>query len=157
MNHRFWVRGQTVGVMALLALASAGGLSERVTAEATSSTLVVEVSGFHSDKGQLLLRLYNQEEGFPTEPKKALREVKQAIVGGHTTVQLAGLPLGSYAVGCVHDENGDGKLERNFLGVPKEGVGASNDARGRMGPPKWKDARFELKPDGSRIQIHVMY
>jgi uncharacterized protein (DUF2141 family) len=57
----------------------------------------------------------------------------------------------------VHDENGDGKLERNFLGVPKEGVGASNDARGRMGPPKWKDARFELKPDGSRIQIHVMY
>ena len=52
---------------------------------------------------------------------------------------------GDYAVSVFHDENSNGKLDRNFMGMPKEGVGKSNDAAGHFGPPKYDDARFSYK------------
>ena len=147
------MRSQLVGLVVLASLAP--GVPQAVAAP--SGKLTVEVSGFRSDRGQLLLRLYDREEGFPKDGSKALRQVQQRIEGGHATVAFDSLPFGSYAVGCVHDENGNGKLDTNLLGIPREGVCASNDAKGRMGPPKWKDARFDFKSDGATIRIHVTY
>jgi uncharacterized protein (DUF2141 family) len=126
-------------------------------AGAGGGSLIVEVSGFRSDHGQLLLRLYGSEDGFPVDGSKALRQVGQSIKGGRAVVELTGLPFGSYAIGCVHDENGNGKLDTNLLGIPKEGVCASNDAQGKRGPPSWKDARFDFKVDGAALPIHVRY
>jgi uncharacterized protein (DUF2141 family) len=145
--RRFWVLG----------LALALTPAPRTFADAALGKLVVEVSGLRSDQGQLLLRLFTSEDGFPTDGSKALRQLKQPIAGRKVRFELSGLALGSYAVACVHDENGDGKLDKNLLGIPKEGVGASNDAKGRMGPPKWQDARFDFKQDGAAIKIHVAY
>jgi uncharacterized protein (DUF2141 family) len=133
------------------------GLTVSAGAAAPPAKLVVEVSGFHSDSGQLLLRLYGSEAGFPTDGSRALRQVTQPIREGRAVVELAGLPFGSYAIGCVHDENGNGKLDANLLGIPKEGVCASNDARGHRGPPSWNDARFDFKADGTRLPIRVRY
>jgi len=138
-------------VIVLLALPLRGG------AAAPVGKLVVEVSGFRSENGQLLLRLYGGEAGFPTDGSRALRQVAQPIRAGRAVVELADLPFGTYGIGCVHDENGNGKLDTNFLGIPKEGVCASNDARGRRGPPRWDDARFAFSADGTRLQIHVRY
>ena len=140
-------------VVALLVANSIGG----VATAGGSGKLIIEVSGFHSDQGQLLLRIYDHEAGFPTDGTKALHELRQRIEHGRATVAFEGLPFGSYAIGCVHDENGNGKLDTNLLGIPREGVCASRDARGRMGPPKWKDARFDFTADGGPIHIHVAY
>jgi uncharacterized protein (DUF2141 family) len=138
-------------IIALIALAlSASGAPP-------PAKLVVEVTGFHSDDGQLLLRLYATEAGFPTDGSRAIRQVAQPITGHRAVVELADLPLGTYAIGCVHDENGNGKLDTNLLGIPREGVCASNDARGHRGPPRWSEARFELKANGTPLQIHVRY
>jgi uncharacterized protein (DUF2141 family) len=57
------------------------------------------------------------------------------------------LPAGEYAVAAYQDINGNGKLDRNFIGIPKEPVGVSNRAKGRFGPPKWRDAKFQLSGD----------
>ena len=141
----------TAIVAALIALALSAG------AGPAPAKLVVEVTGFHSDAGQLLLRLYATEAGFPTDGSRALRQVAQPITGRRAVVELADLPLGSYAIGCVHDENGNGKLDTNLLGIPREGVCASNDARGHRGPPRWSDARFDLRADATPLQIHVRY
>lgn len=103
------------------------------------------------------LRLYGSEAGFPTDRSRALREVVAPIKGGRAVVELADLPFGTYAIGCVHDENGNGKLDTNWLGIPREGVCASNDARGHRGPPRWNEARFGFGADGSPLQIHVRY
>jgi len=73
--------------------------------------------------------------------------------------------LNSIKVGCArtvavsvfHDENGNGKLDRNFIGMPKEGVGASNDAVGTLGPPKFDDARFSYKGGAQSLTIHLRY
>jgi uncharacterized protein (DUF2141 family) len=147
------MRSRLAGLVALASLAS--GVPQ--AAATASGKLMVEVSGFRSDQGQLLLRLYDREDGFPKDGSKALRQVRQRIEGARALIALDGLPFGSYAIGCVHDENGNGKLDTNLLGIPREGVCASNDARGRMGPPSWKDARFEFKSDGATIHIHVTY
>jgi uncharacterized protein (DUF2141 family) len=144
----------TARLLALVALAAAAPGEPQAH---RSGRLVVEVSGFRSDQGQLLLRIYDREDGFPTDGGKALRQVKQRIQSGRAAVDLASLPFGSYAIGCVHDENGNGKLDTNLLGIPREGVGASNDARGRRGPPSWRDARFDFRSDGTTIRIHLIY
>jgi uncharacterized protein (DUF2141 family) len=132
-------------------------LAVSAAAAAPPAKLVVEVSGFRDDNGQVLLRLYGSEAGFPTDGSRALRQLAQPIKDGRAVVELTGLPFGSYAIGCIHDENGNGKLDTNFLGIPREGVCASNDARGHRGPPRWSDARFDFRADGTRLQIHVRY
>lgn len=65
----------------------------------------------------------------------------------------ASLP-GTYAVIAAHDENGNGELEPNFLGIPQEGVGTSGKAR--KGPPRWKDAKFDV-PGTTTISIVMNY
>jgi uncharacterized protein (DUF2141 family) len=122
-------------------------------------TLVVEVSGFHSDRGQLLLRLYDPRgaAGFPVDGDKALRQHRQRIEGSRAIVRLEGVPFGALAIACVHDENGNGKLDTGLFGIPKEGVGASNGARGHRGPPEWKDARFDFRGDGQVVRVGIIY
>jgi uncharacterized protein (DUF2141 family) len=144
-----------LGLLAL-ALLPAG---ESSAATPAAGKLIVEVNGFRNGDGQLMLRLYDPkgEPGFPTDGAQALRQVSQRISDGRAIVELGDLPFGSYAIGCIHDENGNNKLDTRLFGIPKEGVGASNDARGHRGPPKWKDARFDFKTDGATIKIHMMY
>jgi uncharacterized protein (DUF2141 family) len=54
------------------------------------------------------------------------------------------IPKGEYAVSFVHDENDNKKMDTNFIGIPKEDFGCSNNATGVMGPPKYEDAKFQL-------------
>ena len=68
------------------------------------------------------------------------------------------LPPGTYALALIHDENGNGKVDTNWIGMPKEGVGASNNATGTLGPPSWRDAKFELQAGGhARQAITITY
>lgn len=119
-------------------------------------SLDITVSGMHSDKGRLYLSLYNGEKGYPRDPKAAFRLTYAAIVNGISTFRIDKLPAGTYAVACFHDENGNGKLDNNFFGIPTEGTGASNNATGFMGPPKFKDAKFPLNRD-TAIAIRIRY
>jgi uncharacterized protein (DUF2141 family) len=66
------------------------------------------------------------------------------------------MPPGTYAVAVVHDEDGDGRLDARFLGIPKEGIGASNDAQGRFGPARFDAARFALARDQA-IDVTLVY
>jgi len=122
-----------------------------------SSTLVVEVEGLKDDQGRLHASLYASEEGFPTKPEKALRHLDVPIVAGKARVVFEGLTPGGYAVAAYHDENGDGKLDTGFLGIPTEGLASSNDAKGFMGPPSFEKARVEVAPGETRIVVHISY
>ena len=71
---------------------------------------------------------------------------------------LRHLPPGTYALGVLHDEDGNREMKTGFLGRPKEGYGASRDARGKMGPPKFEDARLALRPGHSHVaKISMVY
>jgi len=153
------VRAAVALLSALLAatgVATAAGDLPAATV-AGSATLIVEVEGLKDDRGRLHASLYASEEGFPTKPEKALRHVDVPIVGGKARVVFEGLPPGGYAVAAYHDENGDGKLDTGFLGIPTEGLASSNDAKGFMGPPSFEKARVEVGPGEKRIVVHVSY
>lgn len=76
---------------------------------------------------------------------------------GVTVIVLHGVPAGTYAVQAFHDENSNKKVDRNFLGIPREGVGFSNDAPIRLGPPKWADAKFDFNGNDQTIQLKTRY
>lgn len=63
---------------------------------------------------------------------------------GTTFVTVKGLPPGRYAVQAFHDENGNGSVDQGLFGIPREGIGFSNDAAIRFGPPKFSDAAFDF-------------
>jgi uncharacterized protein (DUF2141 family) len=64
---------------------------------------------------------------------------------------------GTYAVSVFHDENSNGKLDRNILRMPKEGVGVSNNAAGHFGPPKFDDMAFHYQGGRLDLKITVRY
>jgi uncharacterized protein (DUF2141 family) len=72
---------------------------------------------------------------------------------GLTTVTINGLKPGHYAAQVFYDQNGNGKVDRALFGVPKEGVGFSNDAKIKLAPPKWEEAVFDY--DGQEQTIHL--
>jgi uncharacterized protein (DUF2141 family) len=130
--------------------AAAGG-------EPTTATLTIDVGGLRSAEGRVLIALYRGADGFPGEHGKAFRSAAATIVGDRARVELSGLPPGEYAFALVHDENGNDRLDKSWLGIPKEGFGASNDARGRFGPPKYADAKFTVAAGGAAQRVRVTY
>lgn len=74
---------------------------------------------------------------------------------GTTIVTVANVPPGRYAAQGFHDRNGNGKVDRNLLGIPREDIGFSNDAPVHMAPPKFKDAAFEHGATPQRIGFRV--
>lgn len=111
---------------------------------ATCQTYSVQftIKNFRSDKGQVIASLYNSEKGYPKQPKYAFRSVHASISGRQCSILFEGVPSGIYALAFIHDENNNGKFDSNFFNYPLEGAGASNNAKGFLGPPKFSDAKF---------------
>lgn len=123
----------------------------------TNGSLTVTILNFRNNQGQVSVALYNREEGYPKSPDKALKIVTAPISNKKSVIVFESLPPGEYAISVFHDENKNGKMDSNFFGIPKEGVGASNDARGHMGPPRYKDAKFIFNGNAQSLVINMVY
>ena len=117
----------------------------------------VGIVNLHNDRGQVLCEIFASADGFPKEPDKAIAKTQSSIKDSAATCDFAGIAHGTYAVSVFHDENGNGVLDTNFLGIPKEGVGASNDAKGSFGPPKFNDAKFNFPGGRLDLKITIAY
>lgn len=106
-------------------------------------TLTVQVDNVRVSKGAVHIDLCREAEFL----KECPIEAEAPAVKGRTVVVLHNLAPGTYAVDATLDENGNGKVDRGLFGIPKEGVGFSNDAPIRLGPPHWRDAMFDLHED----------
>ena len=138
-------------VAATVLVAAMAALSARAGAEDAPPVIRATLTGFRSDAGQAGCTLYSSADGFPTKPEKAVRQQFVPIAGKTATCEFAGLPAGTYAIAAFHDENKNGKMDRNFVGAPSEGHGASRDAKPAfMGPPSFKDAAFAY-PGGTLV------
>ena len=106
------------------------------------NTVEVTVRDFDNDNGLVRVGLYNNADTFLNSTYKS---VQSEIKNKTAKVTFNDLPNGIYAISCYHDEDDNGELNM-FMGmIPSEPYGTSNNARGFFGPPKWEDARFELK------------
>ena len=135
---------------------AAGVLALAVPARA--GDLVVEVGGVRSDEGRVMLALHTEQEGveFPDEAGAVTGAWTEARTGTWRLV-FRDVPDGRYAVTVIHDENGNGELETNLLGVPVEGYGFSNDAEGFMGPPTFADASVEVGDEDGHALVNLRY
>lgn len=92
--------------------------------------------------GVVRCALYKSDED---HMKRSLLETLGKVEGGRASCLFTNVAPGVYSGGAFHDANDNGKLDSNWIGIPKEGVASSNNAKGRLGPPKFKDASFEYK------------
>jgi len=111
--------------------------------------LTVAVSGLKNNSGTVKVGLYNSDGTFL---KTTYKSVASKIKDNKAMVTFDNLPAGEYAISTYHDENNNGKLDKNMMGIPSEDYAASNNAKGFMGPPAYKDAKFVIAKD-SKIEI----
>jgi uncharacterized protein (DUF2141 family) len=125
---------------------------------ARRAQLVVAMNDFRSDRGAALVAIYRTREGFPDQASKAARRAEVRIRRGAARAVFADLAPGTYAIAVLHDQDGDRRMKTGLFGRPLEGYGASRDARGRFGPPRFQDAAFRL-PAGRRVvaSIRLVY
>lgn len=110
--------------------------------------------GAHGDVAYLI---FNSPSGFPADRNKAVRRGFLPIPAGARQMRIdADLPPGTYAVSVYEDLNGNHKLDHNFLGIPKEPVGASNNPRARSGPPRFDDCSFHIGTTSKSITINLV-
>jgi len=124
-----------------------------------ASKLTVRVTGARNAKGAIRVGLFQSAEGFPENPWKVYRFEQVAIDPQTLSAQAVfdDLPQGAYAVAVFHDENMDGMLDRNFVGLPKEGYGASNNPKKSMVLPAFEEAKFSLDDEEHIIEIKLVY
>jgi uncharacterized protein (DUF2141 family) len=124
-----------------------------------AGSLAIDVTLPSGAHGQIAYLVFSSADGFPGDRSRALRHdfVPLASTGSpRQTVDVGLLPPGSYAVTVYLDQNGDRKLNSNWLGIPKEPVGASNNPRSRRGPPHFNDCVFQHGSAAQTISITLV-
>lgn len=106
------------------------------------NTIEVSLSQFDNNEGTVKVGLYNEAGDFLDSTYKSLTS---EIKNKKAKVTFRNIPDGIYAISGFHDEDNDGKLKMRMGLIPAESYGCSNGAKGFFGPPKWNDAKFEVK------------
>ncbi len=107
------------------------------------SRLSLNITGYEANEGQILVALYADGVNFDNEAKP-FRDAKIRVTGPKTSVVFNGLPVGEYAFKIYHDENGNGELDTDLLGIPSEAYMFSNDASDPFSAPEWEESKFIL-------------
>ncbi|MGB3639873.1 MAG: DUF2141 domain-containing protein [Rivularia sp. (in: cyanobacteria)] len=134
------------------------GLVLKANAVEDSANLTVAIKGIENQKGQVCLRIYESERGFPLGNSSELKSQCTNITGNSLKQQFAGLKKGTYAIAVIDDQNGNNKLDRDFLGIPEEGFGISNNPTVsiKTGTPKFEKASFSFFKNQT-IEIEMKY
>lgn len=129
---------------------------DKTVAMEPTAKLTVVVDSLSSKQGEVCMRIYAKEQGFPQSATGVVQSGCTKITGRAATKEFYGLKYGTYAVALFHDEDGNGKLNTNFLGIPREGFGISNNPTVKLSAPKFKSASFSLRGNAT-IKIGMKY
>jgi uncharacterized protein (DUF2141 family) len=138
----------------LLALATFAATQIPAYAAPPTYTLTVVVHGVNAQDGNIGVLVFNSEKGWAEDRTAALKDVVVPAHPGTVTVTIPDLPAGDYGVAVCHDVNKNRKLDKNFLGMPKEQWGLSNDPHATIKAPPFSKSRFTLKGN-QEIQIQM--
>lgn len=148
-------RFRTAFLLALIVSASAGvSFFTPVFAQAGgTATVIVKIAGLLSEKGQVKIAMFNSAATWLGDhPKyKATIDVDSRAVSW----KLNDVPYGDYGIAVFHDENKNGKMDKNLLGIPQEAYGFSNNMRVAFGPPGWDKSKFTVKGPIADVAIEV--
>lgn len=143
---------RTFVVTALLCVAIACVAPPEVSPPDTTASLTIRVVGLTSTDGQVRVAVFESEESWLDSPAHEI-----VLEAGDPAAEwtIENLPYGDYAVAVFHDENGNGLQDTNFVGMPTEPFGFSNDARRPFGPARWDEAMIVVSSPLHEIEIEV--
>lgn len=129
--------------------------------------LTVKITGQTSATGFIRVAVYSTKDGFLSDDRRAIALAILSFESGQAgssqpppTLESAQatfmLSPGSYAVAVLHDSNGNGRIDTNFIGIPKESVGTSNNPRPRFRAPNFAESTIAHTAEGSSTHIELM-
>lgn len=119
--------------------------------------VTITIRGLKSGKGQVIVGYWTKGDGFPDKMEKVAAKQAAQISGNAATVVFRNVAPGVCAFNLIHDENGNGKMDTNFIGIPKEGFGCTNDPRPKMRAPKFDEAKVNVGAAGAAYTINAAY
>lgn len=138
-------------LLASLLLVSAAPLSAKEKEEAPSVNVIEFKTEVRGSKGVVRCGLFTQKGWLKTAVQPAVGNIH----GRSALCVFKRVPAGVYGVSAFHDENGNGKLDTNFVGMPVEDYCASRGARGTFGPPSFEDAKFRYTGGTKRVEARM--
>lgn len=117
-------------------------------------SLIIKITGFSNNTGKCRFALDNSKEVYESKDSVFIGKILP-IINSSVYIKLDSLEYGKYAIRVFHDENSNGKLDFNFLGIPAEDYGYSNNASAWFGPPRWEKASFIFNQSEMQVKISV--
>ncbi len=122
-----------------------------------TGNLCIRITNLRNSDGYIGIALFRSEEGFPGDSDNAFALGGTEPTGTEMECVLENIPYGTYAVSVLHDENRNRKMDKTWIGVPKEGFGASNNPKIRFGPPEFDESNFTFDSEEAALVINMKY
>ncbi|MEO0769337.1 MAG: DUF2141 domain-containing protein [Cyanobacteria bacterium J06649_4] len=116
---------------------------------AQAATLSVNIDNLETTEGAVGCALFNIPDGFPNDYISVPNQLVQPQANGTAYCEFSNVPPGTYAVSVMHDLNGNLRLDTNFLGIPREAWGVSNNVRPALSAPSFDSAKFSM--NGNKV------
>mgnify|MGYP006285773859 CR=1 FL=1 len=114
----------------------------------------IKILNIRNSTGTIACALFESPAGFPREYlRHATSMMAIEIRDTQARCDFVGIPAGTYALAVIHDENRNGKLDTNWLGLPTEGYGFSSGAKVTLSAPSFSDA--SLRYDGGTLDLTI--
>lgn len=124
-----------------------------LSGQAQTQTLTIQVTNVKDDEGHVRIAIYNSEKDYM---KKHFMVKSAKAAKGTVEVVIDNLPAGTYGISVMHDANSNEKMDSNLIGMPKEGFGFSNNAKGSFGPPSYEKTKLDFNTS-KQISIAMTY
>ena len=139
-------------VLTLAVVLSAAAQQSAPAVTGQGYTLTVIAEGVNNLDGNVGMLVFNSPKGWAEDRSVALKDITVPAHEGTVMITVPDLPAGTYAVALVHDVNKNHKLDRNWIGEPKEQWGLSNNPHAVIKTPSYGACTFELK---GNQEIHI--
>ena len=128
-----------------------------ITYSQTTATLEIKIDGLRSSEGNLSITVFKDEKGFPEDADRAILTASIDLAKEKPVFIFKDIKPGTYAYAILHDEDKDNRMNKNMLGIPKEGFGFSNNYKPRIKNPSFNSASFALMPGLNSQKITIIY
>jgi uncharacterized protein (DUF2141 family) len=126
-----------------------------ISAHTNAATLTINITEIQKPTGKLMIKLVNSAQAYDGKAEASAKRMLEISSKDNVSLQFADLAPGSYAVMIMHDENSNGELDSNILGIPKEAYGFSNNPR-VMRQPTFDETKFQVSDKDSTINIELL-
>ena len=128
--------------------------SFQVDPSITEDNIQVQIDGIQFEQGDIYLVIYDNAAAFDAQADWCYEQTLSVSSTGSIDLDIPGRAAGNYSIAIYHDVNGNGEMDKNFLGIPKEPYGFSQNPRAKWKAPTFEETAISL-PSNSTISIEL--